>query len=407
MIVVAAALFAVESVLLCRKQSGERYWHAPDREVASMIDQLKFIDTADAFKAGKMRNIELVKAADAPARIRLDDKEQKGYPRDGTWTTRQIRTEFPITELLPSWNVITPDQTGVVFHVRTRDQATQQWSPWLHIGQWGRINDKVAVGECEFGWIDEDTLKLYRPADAYELRATLQSFVPSLKISASIRRIAITYSGPMSEGSAFARAMRPDPGPVERWARDIPVPFITQQNNDFAVTGMTCSPTSVSMVLQHLGVNCPTATNIYAIWDDHNEMFGNWANNTQRASELGMDAWLQRFRNWEQVKAMIAQGQPIVASIKFEKGSYPDHPYDDSTGGHLIVIRGLTADGNVIVNDPGTRKGERTLWPQQGLVHAWFGHGGVGYVIRPPAKPLPAELVKSFPTTQPVARGSN
>jgi hypothetical protein len=347
-----------------------------------------------------MRNVDVVAPPDEPARITLDNKRQKGYPRDGTWSSRQIRTEFPITELLPSWNVITPEQTGVVFHVRTRDQATARWSPWLHIGQWGRVNDKSSVGRCAFGYIDDDTLKLNRPADMYELRATLQSFGRSLKLTPAIRRITVAYSGP-GENSAWARATTPDPGPVERWARDIPVPFITQQHNDFAVTGMTCSPTSVSMVLNYHGIHCPTMENVLATWDDHNEMFGNWANNTQRASELGMDAWLQRFRNWDQVKAMIAQGQPVVASIMFEKGTYPDHPYDDSTGGHLIVIRGFKPDGTVIVNDPGTRKGEATLWPAGGLVHAWFGHGGVGYVIRKPARPLPTELVKTYPTTAP------
>ena len=176
---------------------------------------------------------------------------------------------------------------------------------------------------------------------------------------------------------------------------------------------MTCSPTSVSMVLQYWGVNRPTMENCLAIWDDHDDLFGNWANATQRCAELGMDAWLQRFRNWEQVKALIARGQPIVASIRYEKGTFDesDRLAQRETDGHLLVIRGFTPDGNVIVNDPASRKiGQGLVLSARGLAHAWFGNGGVGYVIRPPAKPLPAALVKApvvppttMPTTAPVA----
>jgi hypothetical protein len=130
-----------------------------------------------------------------------------------------------------------------------------------------------------------------------------------------------------------------------------------------------------------------------------------------------MDSWLQRFRNWDQVKAMIARGQPIVASIRYEKGTFDESEktQDRETDGHLLVIRGFTPEGNVIVNDPGSRKiGNGLVLSARGMAHAWFAHGGVGYIIRPPARPLPAALVKgpaagstappaTMPTTAPVA----
>jgi hypothetical protein len=373
-----------------------------------MADRLVFTDTRDGFAAGELRHVSI---ADDPARIVLDYPKFKGYPREGTWNSPRAQAEFPFTELLPSWNASTPTNTGVVFHVRTRDKASGTWTPWLRIGGWGRYTSKQRLDKCNFGYIDEDTLKLNRPADAYQLRATLQAFDFDTSINPSIRRIAITYSGP--EGvSGPARNLRVDPGPVESWARSLDVPYIPQGDNADAVTGMTCSPTSVSMVLRYWGVNRPTMENCLAIWDDHNDLFGNWANATQRAGELGLDAWLQRFRNWDQVKALIACGQPVVASIRYEKGTMAGSPNPElakwETDGHLLVIRGFTADGNVIVNDPSNRRlGNGLVMSAKGLAHAWFDHGGVGYVIHPPAKPIPSFLVKaSPPSTQPAPRGS-
>ena len=106
-------------------------------------------------------------------------------------------------------------------------------------------------------------------------------------------------------------------------------------------------------------------------------------------------------------KPLIACGQPVIASIKYEKGTLAGSPNPElanwETDGHLLVIRGFTPDGNVIVNDPGHRRlGNGLVMSATGLAHAWFDHGGTGYVIRPPAKPIPALLVKASPAaTQP------
>jgi hypothetical protein len=404
----AAGFVAVEVGLLSRQTETEGWVVRADRAKTEMVYRLLFTDTAEAFKTGAMKGVSVAK--DEPARVALDVPEQTWFPREGTWTSPQTRTDFPFTELLPSWNLSTPADTGVVFTVRVRDAASREWSPWLRIGGWGRTTNSARQDECDLGKIDVDTLKLNRPADAYQLRATLQSFDLSPKVNPSIRRIAVTYSGALNAQSAWAKAMHSQP--VD-WARDLKLPFFPQGDNDPAVVKMTCSPTSVSMVLSYFSVDRPTMENCLAIWDDHDDLFGNWANATQRAAEVGMDAWLQRFRNWDQVKELIARGQPVIASINFEKGTYEDAPIYKGTGGHLIVIRGFTADGKVIVNDPASRaKGNGALYPAKGLAHAWFGNGGVGYVIRPPAKPLPAALVKAsargrgattVPTTAPVA----
>jgi hypothetical protein len=122
-------------------------------------------------------------------------------------------------------------------------------------------------------------------------------------------------------------------------------------------------------------------------------LFGNWGRAVARAGELGFDAWLARFRNWDQVKRSIAEGTPIVASIRFKKGEVQGFLYKE-TKGHLIVIRGMTPEGDIIVNDPARReKGAHVIYRASEMAKAWFNHGGVGYIIHPATRPA---------TTQPV-----
>jgi hypothetical protein len=136
--------------------------------------------------------------------------------------------------------------------------------------------------------------------------------------------------------------------------------------------------------MQYLGHDRPTEENALAIYDTEYDMFGNWGRAVAWAGENGFDAWLTRFRTWDQVKAVIAQGQPIIASIRFKKGECPSFVIDH-TAGHLIVIRGVTRDGDLIVNDPASRtRGNGAVYKADEMAKAWIAHGGVGYIIRKP-----------------------
>jgi hypothetical protein len=402
--VLAIGLISLEALVVLRDHGDGRWFDDADRARTAMVDKLTFVDTPDAFAAGKMNRTALT-SNDGPARVVISAKPQKGFPREGTWTSPQVRTDFPFTEMVPSWNLITPTGTGVFFDVRARDISSGKWSPWLRIGAWGRTTSSRRRDDAEWARIETDTLFLKRPADAYQIRATLQSYdLADANTTPAVRRIAVVYSGPVDANSVWAKSI--DPGPADGWARSLDVPYIPQGDNADAVTGMTCSPTSVSMVLRYWGVERPTMENVLAIWDDHNDLFGNWSNATQRAAELGMDAWLERFRTWDQVKAKIAAGQPVVASILYEKGTFDESETLEQreTDGHLLVIRGFTPRGDVIVNDPAKRTiGNGLVLSARGMGHAWFGtKGGLGYVIRPPANPLPASMIVKSPATQPI-----
>jgi hypothetical protein len=347
------------------------------------VDRLATIDTPGAFAAGEMKDVKL----DA-AQLTLHDTSDN-YPRRGWWTSPEMRSDFAFTELLPSWNASCPPDTGVAFHLRTRDARSGQWSPWLYLGQWGRIwlSESERLVRFDDGAVHTDILMLDRPADAWQVRAKFHSFSPQPQLSPGVRRIAIAYSGRIDDDAQ--RRLLTDVTHINgQWARSLPVPFRTQLDAPRPLAEMICSPTSVAMVMEYFGTSVSTLDNAMATYDHENLIFGNWGRAVQRAAELGFDAWLARFQSLEQVKSLIAQGLPLIINIKFKEGEFPSCPYK-SSGGHLLVIRGFTADGDVICNDPYVRdKGDGIVYKAGELTRAWLDNsGGVGYVLRTPRQP--------------------
>lgn len=350
------------------------------------VDRLVMVDSADAFGRGKLEGLNLLTPAGDACRLVLKtDDETKDYPRRGTWTSEEVQTDYPFTEIIPSWNLTAPPDTGVYFEIRSHDVASAEWSPWMYIGYWGRVRPEHKVDEFPYGTVNTDNLTLKRPADAYQIRATFQSFQAKGTASPALRRVAVCYTGVVKDEASREQFLW-KPEIAGTWAVDLHVPYRAQGDSTKALSGEICSPTSTSMVMQYCGVNRPTVENAEAIYDNDAAMFGNWGRAVARAGELGLDGWVTRFRNWDQVKAMIAAGQPIICSIKAKKGDFQGPFIYEATNGHLIVLRGLTPDGNAIVNDPARRaKGDGFVYNKEDMERIWIGHGGVGYIIHKPA----------------------
>ncbi|MEO6434276.1 MAG: C39 family peptidase [Tepidisphaeraceae bacterium] len=379
----------------------------------NVVDLLEHTDTADAWSAGTLANANVV--PDGPARVVLGFRE-RGYPREGSWTGPEVKTKFDFTDLIASFNPHTPPDTGATLEVRVQQGGT--WSPWLFMQSWGRVifppqrTIKFDGDSGGGGEIDIDQLILRNPAQAYQMRIGLIGFGFDVKVAPSVRRLSVCYSGVVDDAKQ-REELTPKPTTLPaNFAKDLNVPFRGQgaYENPRSLWGLTCSPTSTSMVMNFFGVKFTTLENCEAIYDPQYGMFGNWGRAVSRAGEVGLDAWLARFRNWDQVKAEIAQGNPVIASIRFRSGEVKGFLYK-STGGHLLVVRGFKENGDVIVNDPSSRdKGNGPVYPAAEFAKAWFDNGGVGYVIRKPAKAIPPALVNvpagspaTMPATAPVA----
>jgi hypothetical protein len=84
-------------------------------------------------------------------------------------------------------------------------------------------------------------------------------------------------------------------------------------------------------------------------------------------------------------------GIPLVASVAYPRGALRGAPTRD-TDGHLVVIRGFTATGDVVTNDPGapTERSVRRTYRRGDFERAWLqGSGGLVYVIHRDDQSLP------------------
>ena len=347
------------------------------------VDRTVVVDTANTWRTGELERVSIT---DSGA-LNLNDPPGPRFPRTGTWTSAVYETDFPVTEVLPSWNVDAPKQTGVKFFVRTRDARSNDWSPWLYIGSWGKTlpagKDKTRF---KHGKVKIDYLKLMRPADAFQLRAVLESFDIHGQVDPTIRKLTTVYSGIVKDPERRAELTEPVTI-VGNWARTLDVPFFAQGDAPEALRSRVCSPTSTTMLMRYRGGNEPYMDNVLGTYDPEHDIFGNWGRAVAYAGQLGFDAYLMRIRSWDQVKAYIAAGQPLIISIRFEPGTFPSNPMG-STDGHIVVIRGLTPQGDPVMNDGGRRSyGNGVVFKADELARAWIRHGGVAYIIGPRIQP--------------------
>lgn len=378
----------------------------------------RWVDERFVFEPGDgvaLRRLAVRSAADsssAPPTLRerrawgLGEAAWERYPATGVWRSGPVEVDGGFTELLPSWNVQAPAWTGLVMQVRVRwdpragaDAAESNdggvdiekdddgdgggvgaaaWSPWREIGAWGEPTGGDTPTAFDGGRVAVDVLELDRRASAFEVRVWMESRDMVGRASPRLRRVAAVASrrdDPLADtGSDEAVAGEPIV---------IDVPHMVDGQPPDAVIAELCSPWSTAMVMKWAGVDLPIQSHARAIFDPDHRLFGNWGRAVAWASSHGLDAELTRFRTWDRVRAALAAGQPIIASIAFDEGEFPSNIMD-STNGHLIVLRGLTDAGDAIVNDPASRdRGEAVVYRRDELARAWMSRGGVAYLIRP------------------------
>jgi len=287
--------------------------------------------------------------------------------------TPEIRAREPFFEALVSWNVRMQRQTGMTVELRVRDG--DDWSPWLFVGEWGAVPDELErVTEFDGGRIDVDFFTSDGEFDAIQLRFDVHG-----QGSIELRRFDLCLTGAQEpKRSGESR-------PSSRRYVCLDVPTRSQRTEEESIRDRICSPTTVAMVMEYRGVSRPTSEVARLLYDERNDIYGNWTRAIQGAYELGVPGYLTRISDWSSAERIVMQGQPLVASIRTPEEGLTGAPYV-STAGHLLVIVGFDEVGNVIVNDPAAETAEevRLVYPRHEMEQAWMGKGGVAYVFLRP-----------------------
>ena len=345
-----------------------------------MVHELTRYEGASLVAPATLNNLTSSKT-DSEIRLRIKGVVERNFPVIGEWVGPEVNTSFNFSELLPSWNVITPPDTGARFDVRVKDAQTGEWSPWMYMGNWGRVPQRKQEIKFPGGKVEVDILELTRPASTYQMRATLFSFDPTGQTSPELRRVSVSHSAYVA--SANKRDLiRGTPNSDADFRRDLPVPFRAQGVELQNLSSEICSPTSVAMLMQFAGKYVPTRDTALSIYDPEYDLFGNWNRAVAMAGSLGLDAYLTRISTIDDARRYVANGQPLIASIRFKDGEFPSNVMK-STAGHLIVIRGFNSQGDAIVNDPASReRGNGIIYKADELERAWIDSAsGVAYVI--------------------------
>ena len=329
--------------------------------------------------------------------------------QSGSWTSEWMPVAFAFDELVASWNADTPPGTWIKVEMQARGAGRE--TKFFTMITWasgdGDIHRTSTPGQQDAdGDVNIDTFiraKSAAPLDAYRLRVALYqrqaiAASPSVRMLAAVTSAAFKYEIP----SLFDR------NPLE-----LQVPTFSQETHkgefpQYDGGGEAwCSPTSTAMVVAFHGAG-PTPDDLERFpgpnYDDpqvdHAARYtydwnykgaGNWPANVAYATRFGLDGFVTRLRSLNEAERFLNASIPLVASIN---GELPGFLFG-KTNGHLLVIRGLDANGDVITNDPAVHSDAeaRKVYPRLDFETVWLlGSTGTVYVIHPIGVPLPPNL---------------
>ncbi len=359
----------------------------------------KRVETYKAFSAGEKDAVTVGRNQQGPV-VKLGSSPHQGTDNSGKYnggryywgslTSPVYRPNVAFDTLNPSWNAATPDGTWLQMQVRVRSHG--KWTRWFNLGIWAKgttaIKRHSVNGQKESGWqVATDTLQSggNASARAYQYRLTL--FTEKKGLSPGVRALFFTASNSHRNGDSLG--VKADKA---LWGEDLAVPRRSQMiyPNGGEVW---CSPTSLSMVMaywaQKTGDNSldqPVPKVAHGTYDYVYQGNGNWPFNTGYAASYGLKASVNKFSSISQVERWVHAGVPVVASVAWNKGELDNAPIP-YTAGHLLVIRGFTKSGDVIVNDPAAKNdsGVRRVYKRDQFHKVWFktGSGGIAYLVYP------------------------
>lgn len=342
-----------------------------------------------------------------------------GATTTGSWTSAAYNPHVPIAKLVSSWQATTPADSWIETDLSV--EVNGQWSNWYDMGQWAldsNAKERTSVSNQADanGSISQDTYYDNTTAGTqYRLKETFHGNTTGAQ--PAVWQVAATASNPTTVNETASQT-------TMAHSVNLPVPGYSQYVHDgeypqFDGGGEAwCSPTSVAMVLQYWGKS-PTGAQVaslpadpvfdanhrvdgtvdyaaYHIFDYSPDQLntGDWPFNMAYAASYGLDTSVRQYDSLRGVEQWIKQGVPVVVSIAWNNTD--GNPDNDLTGasiasttGHLLVVRGFTANGDVIVNDPASPSDTTVehVYNRAQFERDWLNHSdGTVYVVKPLAQ---------------------
>jgi len=291
----------------------------------------------------------------------------------------EIATRIQWDELIASWNADLTADAALKIEVRAR--YPERTTKWFTLALWSgdparHPRESVRQQLDDDGDVATDTLVLQRPAQRVQVRLTLAG-------KARIKFLSL---------SVLDTRAKPEPLPPNRaaWGKTVEVPERSQMAYENG--GAICSPTTVSMLLSYwsgklkrpdLDRDVPEV--VTGVFDPKWEGTGNWVFNTAYAGSLrGMRAYTARLSDVAELEDLVAQGIPVGLSVCYNRL----RGLSRVPSGHLVVCVGFTETGDPVINDPGTSKNVRKVFPRRNLIDAWAYSKNAVYLIYPERTPL-------------------
>lgn len=166
--------------------------------------------------------------------------------------------------------------------------------------------------------------------------------------------------------------------------RELDVPEHSQYVAEFPGERGWCSPASMAMLIGAWGMAPGVAEAAAGVFDRGYNGTGNWAFAVAYAGACGLAGAAAYLRDLVNVERFIAAGLPLAVSISWDGDALPGAPLAHSDG-HVLVVRGFDARGDVIVNDP-AQPAVRHVYDRTAFARCWLDHGGVALLVAPPER---------------------
>ncbi|MEF3279690.1 MAG: peptidase C39 family protein [Elusimicrobiota bacterium] len=227
---------------------------------------------------------------------------------------------------------------------------------------------KNSIGEMNI-----DTLKLYQKTNNLKARIKIYNNSKKQSIIKLINMVLTDIEKPYSTQAKSKETKK----------IKINIPKISQMNQQVSYNQDICSPTSLTMVLNYYGIKISTIEVASNVIDQSENIYGNWLFNTIYASTKGLYAFVARINSFKELEEYLKNRIPVIASLTFGPNELKNSPIK-KTKGHLVVVKGINENGDIITNDPAASTNNKVeiVYKRKEFENAWLKNKfGTSYII--------------------------